>query len=255
MRVVILDDEELIVRGLIEMIVRFNLQGVDVVGFCTPLEALADLERNAADIVFVDINMPVMDGIAFMEEARRLNPDSVLVVLSGYQSFNYAQRAIRIGISDYMVKPMDPVDLEKILRRVFEQVHNATPEEYANMTYAGLNKLYFERNKCSKQLQKILKFIDDNLFDNLSLSALGEFSKLHPNYISSLFTKELHIKYMTYIHGIKLKKALELLQDESYSIAAIALKLGYYSERQFYRIFNHFIGITPGQYRENGYKL
>lgn len=256
MHVVVIDDEELIVRGLCEMIRRAELPATTYQGFDSAAPAMEYLTGTAVDLVFIDINMPGTDGLRLMETVRERGCNGRFVVLSGYQEFAYAQQAIRLGVCEYLVKPIDPADLRRILRAAFEEIYHVPPEEYAEMPLESMAVLNRDRSGYSRQLRRLLEHIDVHLLDSISLSSLGEFSGLHPNYISTLFMKEMNVNFMSYIHCMKLRRALEMLEREkALPITAIALQLGYYSERQFYRMFKRFMGITPGQYREQGCKL
>ena len=81
-------------------------------------EALALIAQIPIDVVMTDIRMPVMDGMELLTELTRQNYGGKLVLITGYGDFNYAQQAIRMGIFDYIVKPIGKSDLENLLDKL-----------------------------------------------------------------------------------------------------------------------------------------
>ena len=117
-QVLIADDEPIIREGIFESI-DWCLLGMKVMGLAEDgAEALEMTERQAPDIILVDMNMPIMDGITFIQSLREKNMDSRCVIITGYDEFGYAQKAIGLGVDEYILKPVDPVELEKVLRRI-----------------------------------------------------------------------------------------------------------------------------------------
>ncbi len=87
------------------------------------LEALEYLDEHSADIVITDINMPVMDGLTMAQRILAMDENVQVVVITGYNDFEHAQRAIKIGIVDYLVKPVDLKEFSAILSNVREKIH------------------------------------------------------------------------------------------------------------------------------------
>lgn len=117
-QVLIADDEPIIREGIHESIDWHSL-GMEVMGLAEDgVEALEMIEQQAVDIVLVDMNMPIMDGITFIQSLREKSKDSRCVIITGYDEFGYAQKAIRLGVDEYILKPVDPTELEKVLHRI-----------------------------------------------------------------------------------------------------------------------------------------
>lgn len=114
-RAAVIDDEPLIVRSITNLI-EMSDEEFQVVGTANDGKtALGMIEEVKPDIIFVDISMPVMDGFQFLEEIRERGNTVPAVILSGYQEFSYARRAIRLGVLDYLVKPVNPLTMETFL--------------------------------------------------------------------------------------------------------------------------------------------
>ncbi len=105
-RVVVVDDEHIVVRG-IETIIKREKLDCEVVGAAyNGIEALQLLEETKPDIVITDIRIPKLDGLSLIEEAREFLPDTYFIVISGYKEFEYARRALSMGVQRYIEKPV-----------------------------------------------------------------------------------------------------------------------------------------------------
>lgn len=138
-KVVIAEDKPLILRSIKSKIESFSDE-IKVVGEATNgLDALSLIEELEPDIVFTDIRMPVMDGIQLVAKAREKYDELHFVIISGYDDFEYARQALKLRVSDYLLKPVKQTELNKILEKTISEVR--------------LRKL----NKTKKYIQNILQ--------------------------------------------------------------------------------------------------
>lgn len=122
-RVLIVDDDKLARRGIISMMPWENYHMLVVGEAQNGEQALSFLAENTVDIVFVDIDMPVMDGITLMTKSSQLYPELLFVVLTFYESFHYVQSALRIGAIDYVSKlQMEAIDCDQLLGQISKKV-------------------------------------------------------------------------------------------------------------------------------------
>jgi len=114
-KVVVVDDEPYLLRSIKQSIEETN-GSFAVVGEALDGEsALEVIRRTRPDVIFTDIRMPVLDGLELIEELRRAKEEVLPVILSGYQDFEYAKRALQIGVEDYLLKPINAKALGKLL--------------------------------------------------------------------------------------------------------------------------------------------
>ena len=98
-RLVVIDDEYLVVEGIKAMIARQKLQ-YEVVGWAYDgICGLEVVEREKPDLVITDIRIPGLDGLSLIESARESCPETIFVVISGYTEFEYARRALSMGVN------------------------------------------------------------------------------------------------------------------------------------------------------------
>lgn len=134
----LLDDEEFVLKG-IQRVYDLPSYGFEVVGaFSNPLKALEQLEELKPDLVITDVKMPAMDGLEFADEAKKRNPGVEVVILSGYDDFSYAQAAVRLGVSDYLLKPIKKDDFIAMLRHMYSRIEEKQSRE---KSYQVLQKL------------------------------------------------------------------------------------------------------------------
>lgn len=115
MRVMIVEDELALARGLAQMIDRTNL-GCEVVGlYKNGALGLTACTQIQPDVVIADINMPVMNGIELIAAAKEKCPETQFVILTGYAMFEYAKSALQLGVKEYLLKPISATALEKVL--------------------------------------------------------------------------------------------------------------------------------------------
>ena len=129
LKVVIADDEARIL-SLIRLLPDWDALGIEVAGTAgNGLEALALIERERPDILITDIRMPGCQGLELIERARRIVPDIEIIIISGYAHFEYAQTAIKLGVGDYLLKPIKKDELTATLSKLAQRCYAKHPSD------------------------------------------------------------------------------------------------------------------------------
>ena len=132
MKVVIADDENRICR-LIQALIDWDEIGLELAGFASNgIEALALLKREHPDILITDIRMPGCDGLDLIRRAHEICPDLQIVIISGYANFSYAQTALKYGVYDYLLKPINKEELCETLQKIKVKIEEMRQEEAAH---------------------------------------------------------------------------------------------------------------------------
>lgn len=132
-KVMLVEDEEFILQGL-KSILDWEAIGMQVVQTAhNGKEALEKWSQEPVDIVVTDISMPVMDGLDFLKELRRTEERVRCIILTGYDEFDYARRAITLDVEDYILKPIDEEALEEVLKRCDEELRKLDQKQAADM--------------------------------------------------------------------------------------------------------------------------
>lgn len=130
-RFVIVEDEPLILQQL-EYSIRACSPYYRVVGKArNGKEGVQEIKKHKPDIIITDIQMPMMSGLDMIAQAREEGLDGLYLILSGYGEFQYAQSALRLGVEDYLLKPIDPDDLELQLKSLTEKVAQEKENDFA----------------------------------------------------------------------------------------------------------------------------
>lgn len=155
-KLLIIDDDEMIREG-IKNAIDWNKQGIGNVRTAKNGEdGMQIFREDNSDIILTDIRMPIMDGIDLLKKIKSINKDAIVIILSGYDDFNYAQTAIKEGAFDYLLKTADEQDLLKAIKKAINRIERLKNEtetynklrEQLNMSlpllkYRYLNELIF----------------------------------------------------------------------------------------------------------------
>jgi len=118
LRAMLIDDEPIALEGL-KLLIDWQAEGFEICCECaSAVEALKKLPKARPDLIVTDIRMPGMSGLDLLGAARQTGFSGQFVVVSGYGDFNYAKRALQLGVAGYLLKPVDPVEAAGVLAHV-----------------------------------------------------------------------------------------------------------------------------------------
>jgi two-component system, response regulator YesN len=127
---VLIADDEYIIREGIRSSIDWEEFGMEVIGEAEDGEEAVELAiKHQIDIILIDLNMPIMNGLAAMEHLRDKLPHCKMVVISGYDEFRYAQEAIRLQVEDYLLKPVNQGKLKKLLLELKQQLDDEVQQK------------------------------------------------------------------------------------------------------------------------------
>ncbi|QGQ99742.1 DNA-binding response regulator [Paenibacillus psychroresistens] len=131
-KVFIVEDEPFIIEGLYD-IIDWASFGLEIVGHAeNGKEALDALQLKPVDILITDISMPIMNGLELIAAARALRPELKVIILSGYNEFNYLKEGMKLGIENYLLKPINLVELQSTLANTIEKLNEYKVENAWN---------------------------------------------------------------------------------------------------------------------------
>ena len=127
-KVLLVDDEYMITEGL-KRLIPFDKWDMEVVATANHADDALDYVReHSVDIVISDVNMPDKTGLEMIGEMKELLPNAYYILLSGYQEFDYVKKAMNLNVVDYLVKPVDKVELERLLEKIASQLGETSHE-------------------------------------------------------------------------------------------------------------------------------
>ncbi|MDU0200575.1 response regulator [Paenibacillus sp. MAH-36] len=122
MKLMVVDDEPILLNGIIRMIEKANTSFTEIVGASDGIDALHKLATFQPDLILTDIHMPEMDGLALIKEVQAQHFGNRFVIITGYDDFAYARQALRYQVVDYLLKPINKVELVGVLEKVEQTI-------------------------------------------------------------------------------------------------------------------------------------
>lgn len=265
-KILLADDEQIVLDSLQYMIHKSFPGGCVLETAHNGREAMQKAETFLPDIVFMDIQMPGVNGIEAVRGIKAICPAAVFIMLTAYDKFDYAQRALNLGVSEYLLKPVSRAKVTETLQEMFAKVEKerrrngrgASPADYENRgeeeplyiresgEYAG-----DKENKAGRITLFAVEFIDKNFHKDITLEDVSSAVSLSPYYFSKLFKSETGENFIDYLTCVRINKAKELLKNKSLSVKEICFTIGYSDPNYFSRNFKKIVGVTPTEYRES----
>lgn len=244
-RIVVIDDEYIVVEGIKAMIKRAGLD-YEVVGAAYDgISGLEVIREKKPDIVITDIRIPGMDGLSLIEELKEYLAETIFIVISGYMEFEYARRALSLGVRGYIDKPITIEKIKEILDRVIKEDEEAGQKSREN------EKKQIIRREYGAKLQELIDFTiggDPEMFKNTAkelLSLLHFYSDTAEKYRNESF------EFLCVVSGIFQEhfKEYDAKYTPSYTKMEemnTILQMEQYTEKIIHRISENMEARKPG---------
>jgi YesN/AraC family two-component response regulator len=240
-KVLLVDDERWVRTALKWTINKLNLP-LQVVHECqNGLEALDWIKMNEVDLILTDIRMPVMDGLALVKELSTLNGAYEVIVISVHDEFQFVQQAMRSGVTDYLLKPIEENEIKVCLEKWLNKKSNEGNK--------SKQMLAEKENLPLSTIDRILDYIEKTPLDQITLKEAAETIHINPSYLSQLFKQQLNKKFVDYITELRIEESKRLLQNTTLRMSEIAERVGYSDLAYFSNNFKRIVGSSPSEYR------
>jgi two-component system response regulator YesN len=221
-------------------------------------EALARATELKPDIILTDIRMPVISGLEFLAALKEKGAGAKVIIISGYDDFKYAQKAIKLGVYDYILKPVENDDLLEIVKKCADRIA-AEAQKEALAAEGEMSRALRQvketpdeqdAGKQRKIIAKALNYIEKNYTKPITLTDIAEYTALNASYFSKLFKDTTGVPFNKFLTRFRIEKAAELLKDPTLKIYEVADKVGYENVQYFNKVFKYVEGITPNEFKE-----
>lgn len=229
---VLIADDEFIVRRAIRRIGQWEAFDMEICGETEDGYATLDfIIKQRPDIMILDMRMPGMSGEEILEELKKRDIRIKIIVVSGFDSFEYVRKALRYGVVDYILKPVNRTEFNEILKKTGQELSSSAPKEKTEKDICG----------------QIKEEIDKNYSQNLAVSGFAERYFVNKDVLSRLFKKKYGVGITEYINSVRLEQA-KLLLLWGYPVGRASEMVGYHDVNYFSRIFKKKYGMPPSAY-------
>lgn len=238
-KLLIADDEDPIRNGIAKYIQLHTDRFDKIYLAANGREALDTIFRDKPDIMFLDLQMPLMTGIEVMQEARRADALPYTMILSAYEEFKYCQQALRLGAREYLLKPVRSSELLQKANHAADELFGVEEEIRIDST---------EEKNFLVELAR--EYVEEHYYENLMLADVAQKAGISAGYLSTLFQKQLSKGFIDYLNEIRIEHACAYLRQNYLKTYEIAYKVGFRDEKYFSRVFKKIKGLSPSEYRK-----
>ncbi len=245
MYTILIVEDEYLLRNELSLCVDWN-----GLGFETPYlagdgeQGLIQAELCRPDVVLTDIRMPKMDGLTMIRRMREKGIGSICVVLSAYDDFTWAVDAMRSGVMDYLLKPIDDARLNEVLTAVAGRLRENRSQEAADSGPA-------DDTAVNLYLQKADEYLEAHYAEDIRLSDVARSLFISDAYLGRLYIRCCQKKFSDVLNQLRIRKSIPLLRDAQDRIDQVAEMVGYRNQQYFGSIFKKCMGLTPYQFRHS----
>lgn len=252
-RVLIVEDEDIIRKGIAYTMDWVGM-GCTIVGeAANGREGLDKIKELSPDIVLVDIMMPVMDGIEMIRVAGEDDEISDLktIILTSYADFEYAKKAINLGVSAYLMKPVDEEELKASIAKVtseiekehrLEQIDQKSSEGYAADT------AFIKTDKENGYIQQILDETKLHYSEKISIELFSDKLGVSSSYLSRKFKESTGTSYLDFLNKYRVQQAVKLLETGQYKVYEVSDLTGFSDYKHFNTVFKRYTGSAPSEF-------
>ena len=241
MHTVMLIDDDIWALADMRETFRFDRYGFEITGeYRSAEEAIHAMEKAAPDLIVSDICMSAGSGLDLAALCAEKYPDTVMILVSGHERFDFAREAIRQGVFAYLLKPLLDSEVTQTMERLMKQWPNMRKSPEPDLPDAP---------SADSLVGRAMSYIEEHYDVSLPLDKVAGALYVNRNYLSDLFSKNLGMTFTQYKNTVRINHAKELIRKGGLSMTEIAQKTGFDSSSRFSRVFHQIEGITPQQYQ------
>lgn len=249
-QVFLVDDEALIVEGL-KKVVDWDKYGCAVCGTATDGKTgLEEIRRLKPDILFTDICMPEMNGLAMIAALKSEFPNLQIAILTGYHDFSYAQQAIRLGVTRLLTKPSRMDDIQEAIEAMLQNLRGQEAQTEENPEPEATEEPQ-EGSSSSFVVRQALGYMDTNYAEKLTLQDVADHCYVSQWHLSKLLNKHTGKSFYELLNAVRIREAKRLLRDPKLRVSDISERVGYTDPGHFCRTFKKLEGVSANEYRNS----
>ena len=249
LKVLVVEDEEMIRKGIVLAVDWAALDCVVVGEASNGAQALEAVERYDPSLIITDLKMPVMDGLEMLRQLRERGNNAFVIILTAYDSFSYAQTALRLGAVDFLLKPFHDGELEQAVTRLKQRMDRAGQGGEKGPAPLPLPEL--KKGDKSKYVLEAMAYIGEHYHEpNIGVAAIAQHLGISEGHLSHTFKKETDYTLLNYLTRYRIHRAMELLRDCRLKVYEVAEQVGNRDIAYFSATFKKLVGMSPSEYQD-----
>lgn len=256
-KVLVAEDEDIIRKGLM-FTADWRAWNCLVAGEASDgEEGVEKIRQIKPDIVVADIRMPIKSGLAMLEETIK-DYGYEAIILSGYSDFEYARQALRLGVTEYLLKPVDFHQLSAALETVKNKLDSKNRakgyikemEQEIRRKNILQEEFQEEKREGTRHGDQLIRYVEEHFAERITLTDLSEKYELSCTYLNAKFKAETGYTFLDYLNRYRISQAVKLLKKREYRIYEIAEKVGFSDYKYFIKVFKKYAGCSPNKFLE-----
>ncbi|MFP7300049.1 response regulator [Neobacillus niacini] len=249
--ILIVDDEQTTRRGLTKTLEKWSEGKYQILSAADGQEANELFSQSKIHLLITDICMPEMNGLNLLKGIKEKGYKPVVIIISGYPDFEYAQEAIRLGVINYLLKPLSKQKLIEAVEKALEaEASMERADHLEKVADKKLLNLEASGRQSNSAIKDAIAYVNDHVTKPITLREVAEAVHLNASYLSVLFKEQTKLTFSEYVTRNRLQIAKNLLLTTNVPIEEIAQQAGYQTAKYFIKIFKDYEGITPSKYRK-----
>ena len=226
-----------------EMIGFFLGKSYEIRAATTGAEALVKARRDRVDLVVLDHRLPDCTGLEILTELRSTHPILPVIMLTGYGSEWICASAFKLGVTDYLQKPVSAVNLVAAVKRILAPGVDRIASGGESQLPSDLPAAF------PLPILRAVGLIQQCYWDQLTLSALARQVGMSKYHLSRRFHEALGVTLREYLLKVRLERAKVLLANRHISVTEVAQSVGFGDLARFDKVFKRYTHLTPSAYR------
>lgn len=248
-KILIVEDEAIIRKGLVYGHDYASMDCVVIDEADDGQQAIDKIREHQPDIVIIDINLPLKNGLEVLEETQDERYSAI--ILSGYSDFKYAQKAIELKVVDYLTKPLDSSKLRVAIERAIQnQKDQVNLGQLESQKQDLINIKLFELNDMVSDdlVKEMIKYIQDNFSQKFSMVDVAKRLGYSETHLTNKFRENTGTTFNDYLNRYRISKAIEFMKTGVLDVSVLSTMTGYSSPQYMDKVFLKYIGVSMEQY-------
>lgn len=263
-RILVADDEPIERMVVMKKIRKQFGAEVELIEAENGREVIEQFRENPFQIAVLDVEMPGTNGLEAAAAIRTMSAECEIIILTAFDEFQYAKRAITVRALDYLLKPVSEEELFMCLEEGIQRVSLHQTRSFPaaeprkdipdSAEEVSINDLTLGEDKDQpvkiKMIsKKILQYIEEHYHEDISLQELADYLNYSEAYFSTVFKQCFDENFTIFLSRYRVEKAKVMLEDITINVKEISEQVGYNDSNYFTKVFKRITGVTPSEYR------